>query len=149
MCAQDFSVSRRTRFRWCFLDFVKDFWFRSSLCSLKISASPVELGSGNDFCICNDAVFDNNFWFCSSLSALKISASTVELGSGDDFGFAATLISSKISDSAVVYALWDFSVTRGWFMCAEDFCVSRRNRFRWWFPGLQLLTFRQGFLILQ
>ena len=50
-----------------------------------ISASALELGSGDDFCLSRDSVFINDFGFLGSLWAVMISASTLELGSGDDF----------------------------------------------------------------
>ena len=62
MCADDFSVNRRTGsgvdFRVCSESvFVNDFRFCSSLCVKKISPSAVELGSGGDFQFCSDSVF--------------------------------------------------------------------------------------------
>jgi hypothetical protein len=50
-----------------------------------ISASAVELGSGDDFSVFTDSVFVNDFSFCSSPYAVKISVSAVKLVSGDDF----------------------------------------------------------------
>jgi hypothetical protein len=54
MCPEDFSVSRRTRFRGWFLHprelvFVNCFWAHRSLCALKMSASAVEVGFLDDF----------------------------------------------------------------------------------------------------
>jgi hypothetical protein len=64
--------------------FVNDFWFCSSLCAMKISASSIELCSGEDLWVCSESVFLNHFWFCSSLCGLKISAYAVERCSGEE-----------------------------------------------------------------
>ena len=57
----------------------------SSLCTMKISASAVELGFEDDFSDSRDSVFVNSFSVTSSLCAQKMSASAVELGFLDDF----------------------------------------------------------------
>jgi len=137
MCAEDFSVSRRTSsgvdFRVCSDSvFVNDFWFCRSLCVKKISPSAVELGSGDDFRFCGDSVFVSDFWFCRSLWLLKISASAGELGSGDDFRVCSDLVFVNDSDSAAVYA-------------PRRFHFQVLNWFRWWFLGLQQRSFRQWF----
>jgi hypothetical protein len=73
-----------------------------SLRALKISASTVELGSGDDVWIGTNLVFDNDLWVKSSLCALKISASTEELDTDDDLWVDSDSISSTIYESAVV-----------------------------------------------
>ena len=90
MCAEDVSVSRRTRLlEWFLLPrvlvFVNGFSASSSLCTLKISASVLELRVEDDFCDNRDSVFINGFWGSSTLCAQKMSASAVELGFLDDF----------------------------------------------------------------
>jgi len=90
MCAEDVSVSRRTWLLGCFLHprvlvLVNGLLGSSSLCTMKISASPVELGFEDDFSDSRDSVFVNSFLVSSSLCAQKISASAVELGFLVDF----------------------------------------------------------------
>ena len=107
MCAEDFSVSRRTGLRGWFLGrqrlcFVNDLWVSSSLGARKVSTSVVELGSGDDFWVGSDSVFINNFWVIRSLCVPKISALAVELGCVDDFWVVSDLVSSTIYEPAVV-----------------------------------------------
>jgi len=64
---------------------VNGFYGSSSLCKIKISASPVELGFDDDFSDSRYFVFINDFSVNSSLCAQKMSASDVELGFLDDF----------------------------------------------------------------
>jgi len=66
MCAEDVSVSRRTGLLGRFLGtrvlvFVNGFSASSSLCTLKISASGLELLVEDDFCDNSDSVFINGF----------------------------------------------------------------------------------------
>jgi hypothetical protein len=80
---------------------------------MKSSASAVELGFEDDFSDSRDSVFVNSFSVTSSLCAQKMSASAVDLGFRYDFWYswvsrmifrtAATLFSSTVSQSAVVY----------------------------------------------
>jgi len=74
MCVETVSVSRRTRLLGWFLNprvlvFVNGFWASSSLCTLKISASAVELRFEDDFWDTRDSVFFNGLSFRSSLCA--------------------------------------------------------------------------------
>jgi hypothetical protein len=62
------------------LVFVNGFSTSSSLCTLTISASAVELGFENEFRDTRDLVFINGLSVSSSLFAHKMSASAVELG---------------------------------------------------------------------
>ena len=62
MCKEDVIVSRRTGLRGLFLGprdlvFVNSYCVRSSLFTLKISASAVELGFEDDFWDTRDSVF--------------------------------------------------------------------------------------------
>jgi hypothetical protein len=57
---------------------------------LKISASTVEVGFGDDFWDNMDSVFVNGFSVSSSLCAQKMSTSAVELGLLDDFWVPGT-----------------------------------------------------------
>jgi len=65
--------------------FRHQFLSKQCLCTLKISASAVELGFEDDFWDTRDSVFVNGFSVSSSLCAQKMSASAVELGFLDDF----------------------------------------------------------------
>jgi len=74
MCAEDVSVSRRTGLLGWFLGprdlvFVNGFWANISLCTLKISASGVQLGLEDDFRDSWDSVFINGFSVSSALCA--------------------------------------------------------------------------------
>jgi hypothetical protein len=107
------QVSRRTGLLGWFLGltvlvFVNGFWASSSLCTLKISASGVELGFKDDFWDTRDSVFINGFSVTISLCAQMISASAVELGFLDDFCVPGSLFSLTVSDPAVVYVHWKF-----------------------------------------
>jgi len=107
MCAEDFSVNRRTRLRGWFLGrqrlcFVNDLWVSNSLGAQKVSNSAVELGSDDDFWVGSDSVFLNDFWVISSLCVPKISALAIELGCVDDLWVVIDSVSSMIYESAVV-----------------------------------------------
>jgi hypothetical protein len=132
MWPEDFSFCRRTVFWWGFVG-LRRISFRQwflILCGLKISASAVELCSGEDLWVCRESVFVNDFWFCSCLCGLKISASAVELCSGEDlrvccesvfvnyFWFCSSLCGLKISASAVE-------------PCSGEDCGSAANQFSW------------------
>ena len=67
------------------LVFVNGFCARSSLFTLKISASAVELGFEDDFWDTRDSVFVNGLCVRSSICAHMMSSSAVELGFVDDF----------------------------------------------------------------
>ena len=67
------------------LVFVNGFCARSSLFTLKISASAVELGFEDDFWDTRDSVFIKGLCVRSSLCAQKMSSSAVELGFMHDF----------------------------------------------------------------
>jgi hypothetical protein len=60
------------------------------VCSLKISASAVELGFEEDFWEAGTHFFVNGLSVKSSIFAQKISASAVELGFLDDFWVPGT-----------------------------------------------------------
>ena len=121
MYNEEFSVSRELGFE-DFEDdfsdsrdsvFVNSFSVTSSLCAQKMPASAVELGFEDDLSDNRDSVFVNSFSVTSSLCAQKMSASAVDLGFRYDFWYswvsrmifrtAATLFSSTVSQSAVVY----------------------------------------------
>jgi len=67
------------------LVFVNGFSTSISLCTMKISASAVELGFEDDFWESRDSVFLNGLSIGSILFAQKMSASAVELGFLDDY----------------------------------------------------------------
>jgi len=67
------------------LVFVNGFRASTSLCTLKILASVVEVGFKDDFWDTRDVVFVNSFSVKRSLCAQKMSTSTVKLGFLDDF----------------------------------------------------------------
>jgi len=73
-----------------YLVFINGFSASSSLCTLKISASAVELGFEDDFWDNRDSVFINGLSVRSILFAQKMSASDVELGFLDDFWVLGT-----------------------------------------------------------
>jgi hypothetical protein len=108
MCAEDVSLSPRTRLLGWFLGprylvFINGFWASSSLCTLKISASAVKLGFKDDFWDTKDSIFVNGFSVNNSLCAQKMSASAVKLGFLYDFWVLGTKYSLTVAERAVVY----------------------------------------------
>jgi len=149
MCGVDVSVSRRTGLLgWVLhprvLVFVNDFWASSSLCTLKISASAVELRFEDEFWDSRDSVVNNGLSVRSSFFPQKMSASAVELGLLDDFlgqrvlvfvnGFSATsssLCTLKISASAVQLGFeddfWDTGAQFSSTVCLSKVVYFRRR----------------------
>src|SRR4030067_411767 len=90
MCAEDVIVSRGPGLLGGFLGprdlvFVNGFCARSSLFTLKISVSAVELGFEDDFWGTRDSVFVKGLSVMNSLCAKKMSSSAIELGFEDYF----------------------------------------------------------------
>jgi hypothetical protein len=103
ICAEDFSVTRGTGFRWWFLGLQRPS-FRQWFLILQQSMLSEDFRVSRRirfwwwFLGLQRRSFRQWFWFCSSLCAFKFSASTAELDSSDDFRVC--------SDSVFVNDFW-------------------------------------------
>jgi hypothetical protein len=173
MCPEDVSVSRRTWLLGWFLGprvlvFDNSFCSSSSLCTLRILASAVELHFEDDMWDTRDEVFVNGLSVRSTLFAYKMSVSAVDLGFEDDIwdstdavfisylSVRSSLFAQKMWASTVELCFLDeflgprvLVFVNGLSICAEDVSVNRKTGLFGWFFGSGGPSFRQRFLSQQ